>query len=153
MRMKVIDLRPLPACPERKLPTAQKFNYWLRFSLFAQKASVVTQMLVPNHTQWRKRFCMSLMVCIVRYIVYMTELSCSLGRRITEIVPARAKIIISVCTDFSTASETRRTECKQRLPKTNLVLAQRAMRLVLLFERDPYQTMENLGSWRYTETK
>jgi hypothetical protein len=91
-------------------------------------------MLVPNHTQRRKRFCMSLMVCIVSYIVYMTKLSCSRGRRITDNVLACAKMIVFLYR----LQQARHTKCKQRLPKSNLVLAQWAMRLVLLLERDPY---------------
>jgi hypothetical protein len=123
----------------RKLPPKNFILLAKIFIICTKTAKIFTQMLVPNH-----RFCMSLMVCIVCYIVYMTKLSCSCGRRITENVPARARMIVRLYR----LQPARLTKCKRRLPKSNLVLGQRAMRLVLLFERDPYQPMENLGSCR-----
>jgi hypothetical protein len=117
----------------RKLPPknfiiGKNFNYLHKKGINCHTNNFVTQIIVPNITPWRKRFCMSLMVCIVHYIVYMTKLSCSRGWKIMENVPARAKMIVRLYR----LQPARRTECIWRLPKSNLVLAQRAMRLVLL---------------------
>jgi hypothetical protein len=105
---------------------------------FAQKRHKFIHMLVPNHTQRRKRFfyvshgMYSALHSVYDQTILFTQLEdhggCSRPRQIDR--PSAQGPLYWL-------QPARRTECKRRLPKSNLVLAQRAIRLVLLFELLP----------------
>ena len=50
--MKVIDLRPPPACPEAAAPND---HYFQKVSLFVRKCNKITQVILPNFLSTVKR--------------------------------------------------------------------------------------------------